>query len=503
MANENPLTTGPAEAYAIPEMRRIKRIHFIGIGGVGMCGIAEVLLNQGYQISGSDLRQSAVTQHLTNMGAQVFLGHLKDNVDGVDVVVVSTAIDENNPEIQYAIEKRIPIVRRAEMLAELMRFRHGIAVAGTHGKTTTTSLVTSILAQAKLDPTYVIGGRLNSSGSNARLGASRYLVAEADESDASFLHLQPMTSIITNIDADHMETYGGDFDKLKQTFIDFLQNLPFYGLAVLCIDDDNVRDILPRVSRHFITYGLSDDADYQAVDIEQTGLFTRFTVKRPQGAKDLTVRMRMPGVHNVLNALAAIVVACDEKVDDESIVNALENFAGVGRRFQVCAEIECTDLEGNDGSVLLVDDYGHHPREVEVTLEAIRKGFPERRLVALFQPHRYSRTRDLYEDFVRVLSEPDVLLLMDVYPAGEKPIAGAEGRALCRSIRQRGALDPVFVERDEDISQVLSKVLKPGDLLLTQGAGDIGSLAITLTQQLPQIVANSRHIKKTLAEGRD
>ena len=437
------------------------------------------------------------------MGAQVFLGHLKDNVDGVDVVVVSTAIDENNPEIQYAIEKRIPIVRRAEMLAELMRFRHGIAVAGTHGKTTTTSLVTSILAQAKLDPTYVIGGRLNSSGSNARLGASRYLVAEADESDASFLHLQPMTSIITNIDADHMETYGGDFDKLKQTFIDFLQNLPFYGLAVLCIDDDNVRDILPRVSRHFITYGLSDDADYQAVDIEQTGLFTRFTVKRPQGAKDLTVRMRMPGVHNVLNALAAIVVACDEKVDDESIVHALENFAGVGRRFQVCAEVECTDLEGNEGSVLLVDDYGHHPREVEVTLEAIRKGFPERRLVALFQPHRYSRTRDLYEDFVRVLSEPDVLLLMDVYPAGEKPIAGAEGRALCRSIRQRGALDPVFVERDEDISQVLSKVLKPGDLLLTQGAGDIGSLAITLTQQLPQIVANSRHIKKTLAEGRD
>jgi UDP-N-acetylmuramate--alanine ligase len=495
MANENSLTSGPAEAYAIPEMRRIKRIHFIGIGGVGMCGIAEVLLNQGYQISGSDLRQSAVTQHLINMGAEVFLGHQGENVDNVDVVVVSTAIDKNNPEIKNAIDKRIPIVRRAEMLAELMRFRHGIAVAGTHGKTTTTSLVTSILAQAKLDPTYVIGGRLNSSGTNARLGASRYLVAEADESDASFLHLQPMTSIVTNIDADHMETYGGDFDKLKQTFVDFLHNLPFYGLAVLCIDDDNVREILPRVSRQFVTYGLSEDADFQAFDIDQQGLFTSFKVKRPNGAEDLVVRMRMPGVHNVLNALAAIVVASDEKVDDASIVHALEHFAGVGRRFQVCAEVECTDAEGHEGSVLLVDDYGHHPREVEVTLEAIRKGFPERRLVALFQPHRYSRTRDLYEDFVRVLSEPDVLLLMDVYPAGEKPIAGAEGRALCRSIRQRGALDPVFIERDEDIAQVLSKVLKPGDLLLTQGAGDVGNLAITLTQQLPNIMANSTAVK--------
>jgi UDP-N-acetylmuramate--alanine ligase len=491
MASENLQILGSGEAYAIPEMRRIKRIHFIGIGGVGMCGIAEVLLNQGYEISGSDLRQSNVTQHLINMGAQVFLGHQSENVDKVDVVVVSTAIDQSNPEIKHAMEKRIPIVRRAEMLAELMRFRHGIAVAGTHGKTTTTSLVTSILAEAKLDPTYVIGGRLNSSGSNARLGASRYLVAEADESDASFLHLQPMTSIITNIDADHMETYGGDFDKLKQTFIDFLHNLPFYGLAVLCIDDDNVREILPQVSRQFVTYGLSEDADFRAFDIVQQGLYTSFKVKRPNDASDLSVRMRMPGVHNVLNALAAIVVAADEKVADEAIVHALENFAGVGRRFQVCAEIECTDAQGRENSILLVDDYGHHPREVEVTLEAIRKGFPERRLVALFQPHRYSRTRDLYEDFVRVLSEPDVLLLMDVYPAGEKPIAVAEGRALCRSIRQRGAIDPIFVERDENVAQVLSKVLKPGDLLLTQGAGDIGSLAITLTQQLAKIVADS------------
>jgi UDP-N-acetylmuramate--alanine ligase len=491
MANEKRQITGPAEVHSIPEMRRIKRIHFIGIGGVGMCGIAEVLLNQGYEISGSDLRQSAATQHLINLGANVFLGHQSENVESVDVVVVSTAIDQNNPEIKTAIEKRIPIVRRAEMLAELMRFRHGIAVAGTHGKTTTTSLVTSILAQAKLDPTYVIGGRLNSSGSNARLGASRYLVAEADESDASFLHLQPMTSIVTNIDADHMETYGGDFDKLKQTFIDFLHNLPFYGLAVLCIDDENVREILPKISRHFITYGLSDDADFRAVDIKQKELYTTFKVKRPNGAADLNVRMRMPGVHNVLNALAAIVVASDENINDKDIVYALENFAGVGRRFQVCAEVECTDTDGHKGSVLLVDDYGHHPREVEVTLEAIRKGFPDRRLVTLFQPHRYSRTRDLYEDFVRVLSEPDVLLLMDVYPAGEKPVAGAEGRSLCRSIRQRGSVDPVFIERDEDIAQVLSKVLKPGDLLLTQGAGDVGNVAITLTQQLPNIMANS------------
>ena len=480
MANDNLQASGPAEAYAIPEMRRIKRIHFIGIGGVGMCGIAEVLLNQGYQISGSDLRQSAVTQHLINMGAEVFLGHQSENVDNVDVVVVSTAIDQNNPEIKNAVEKRIPIVRRAEMLAELMRFRHGIAVAGTHGKTTTTSLVTSILAQAKLDPTYVIGGRLNSSGTNARLGASRYLVAEADESDASFLHLQPMTSIVTNIDADHMETYGGDFDKLKQTFIAFLHNLPFYGLAVLCIDDDNVREILPRISRHFITYGLSDDADYQAVDIQQEGLFTTFTVKRPQGAEDLRVRMRMPGVHNVLNALAAIVVACDEKVDDKSIVDALENFAGVGRRFQVCAEVDCIDVEGNAGSVLLVDDYGHHPREVEVTLEAIRKGFPERRLVTLFQPHRYSRTRDLYEDFVRVLSTVDCLLLLEVYSAGEAVISGADSRALSGSIRSRGQVDPIFVEDNDKIAALLANVMRPGDVVLTQGAGNVGAIAAQL-----------------------
>ncbi len=469
--------------HLIPEMRRIRCIHFVGIGGVGMCGIAEVLLNQGYQITGSDLRQSAVTERLVGMGAKVFIGHDSENVEQADVLVVSTAIDENNPEIKSALERRVPIVRRAEMLAELMRFRHGIAVAGTHGKTTTTSLVTSILAEGNFDPTFVIGGKLNSAGTNARLGASRYLVAEADESDASFLHLQPMVSIVTNIDADHMSTYDGDFEKLKNTFVEFLHNLPFYGLAVVCIDDENVRSILPRISRQFVTYGFSDDADYQAINLTQDGMYTRFTVKRNNGKADLDIRMRMPGKHNVLNALAAIAVADDEGVSDDAMQSALEKFEGVGRRFQVCGEFPLAD-----GDVMLVDDYGHHPRELEVTLEAIRNGFPERRLVMLFQPHRYSRTRDLYEDFVRVLSQADVLLLMDVYPAGEKPIAGADGRALCGSVRQRGAVDPVFIARDESVEQPLKNVLKPGDLLLTQGAGDVGALAQQLVQKLPGLL---------------
>lgn len=469
--------------HLIPEMRRIRCIHFVGIGGVGMCGIAEVLLNQGYQITGSDLRQSAVTERLVDMGAKVFIGHDSENVEHADVLVVSTAIDENNPEIKSALERRVPIVRRAEMLAELMRFRHGIAVAGTHGKTTTTSLVTSILAEGNFDPTFVIGGKLNSAGTNARLGASRYLVAEADESDASFLHLQPMVSIVTNIDADHMSTYDGDFEKLKNTFVEFLHNLPFYGLAVVCIDDENIRSVLPRISRQFVTYGFSDDADYQALNLTQDGMYTRFTVKRKNGKADLDIRMRMPGKHNVLNALAAIAVADDEGVADDAMQSALEKFEGVGRRFQVCGEFPLAD-----GDVMLVDDYGHHPRELEVTLEAIRNGFPERRLVMLFQPHRYSRTRDLYEDFVRVLSQADVLLLMDVYPAGEKPIAGADGRALCGSVRQRGAVDPVFIARNESVEQPLKNVLKPGDLLLTQGAGDVGALAQQLVKKLPDLL---------------
>ncbi|WP_051482529.1 UDP-N-acetylmuramate--L-alanine ligase [Thalassolituus oleivorans] len=464
----------------IPEMRRVRVIHFVGIGGAGMCGIAEVLLNQGYQITGSDLKASSVTERLAQLGAKVMIGHDADNVKSADVLVVSTAIDASNPEVNAALEARIPVVRRAEMLAELMRFRHGIAVAGTHGKTTTTSLVTSILAEADLDPTFVIGGKLNSAGTNARMGQSRYLVAEADESDASFLHLQPMVSIVTNIDADHMSTYGGDFEQLKNTFVEFLHNLPFYGLAVVCVDDENVRSILPRISRQFVTYGFDDGADYRATELCQDGLFTSFVVQRPGDREPLAIRMRMPGRHNVLNALAAIAVADDEGVADNAIVVALEKFAGVGRRFQVCGEFPFAD-----GDVMLVDDYGHHPRELEVTLDAIRKGFPDRRLVMIFQPHRYSRTRDLYEDFVRVLADADVLLLMDVYPAGEKPIAGADGRSLCGSIRQRGPVDPIFIERDESLELPLKRVLKPGDLLLTQGAGDIGGLAITLTDQLP------------------
>lgn len=468
----------------IPEMRRIRVIHFVGIGGAGMCGIAEVLLNQGYQITGSDLKDSTVTQRLTMLGANVFIGHRPENVSEADVLVVSTAIDEKNPEVREALARRVPIVRRAEMLAELMRFRHGIAVAGTHGKTTTTSLVTSVLAEAKLDPTFVIGGKLNSAGTNARLGLSRYLVAEADESDASFLHLQPMVSIVTNIDADHMSTYGGDFEKLKNTFIEFLHNLPFYGLAVVCIDDDNVRSILPEISRQITTYGFSDDADYRATDLQQDGIFTSFNVHRPGKETPLAVRMRMPGKHNVLNALAAIAVAEDEGVDETAIVSALEKFEGVGRRFQINGTVPL-----GDGDVMLVDDYGHHPRELEVTLDAIRKGFPDRRLVMVFQPHRYSRTRDLYEDFVRVLSDADVLLLMEVYPAGEKPIAGADGRSMCGTIRQRGTVDPVFIERDESLKTPLQSMLRPGDLLLTQGAGDIGGIAVNIAENLSDWLA--------------
>lgn len=468
----------------IPEMRRIRVIHFVGIGGAGMCGIAEVLLNQGYQITGSDLKDSTVTQRLTMLGANVFIGHRPENVSEADVLVVSTAIDEENPEVREALARRVPIVRRAEMLAELMRFRHGIAVAGTHGKTTTTSLVTSVLAEAKLDPTFVIGGKLNSAGTNARLGLSRYLVAEADESDASFLHLQPMVSIVTNIDADHMSTYGGDFEKLKNTFIEFLHNLPFYGLAVVCIDDDNVRSILPEISRQITTYGFSDDADYRATDLQQDGIFTSFNVHRPGKETPLAVRMRMPGKHNVLNALAAIAVAEDEGVDETAIVSALEKFEGVGRRFQINGTVPL-----GDGDVMLVDDYGHHPRELEVTLDAIRKGFPDRRMVMVFQPHRYSRTRDLYEDFVRVLSDADVLLLMEVYPAGEKPIAGADGRSMCGTIRQRGTVDPVFIERDESLKTPLQSMLRPGDLLLTQGAGDIGGIAVNIAENLSDWLA--------------
>ncbi|WP_236617049.1 UDP-N-acetylmuramate--L-alanine ligase [Litchfieldella anticariensis] len=460
-------------------MRRIRRIHFVGIGGVGMCGIAEVLMNQGYQVGGSDLKLSSVVEHLRDCGIRVAIGHDASNVADADVVVVSTAVDRDNPEIRWAQEHRVPVVRRAEMLAELMRFRHGIAVAGTHGKTTTTSITATLLAEAGLDPTFVIGGRLTSAGTNARLGEGDYLVAEADESDASFLHLQPMVAIVTNIDADHMATYGGDFERLKGTFIEFLHNLPFYGLAVLCIDDEHVRGLLEQVHRQFVTYGFSEDADYRIVDFTQVAGEVRFTALRPDGMTPLEVRLAMPGKHNALNALAAIAVACDAGIDDDAILRGLAGFAGVGRRFQVHGEFAAPI---GQGEVMLVDDYGHHPREVEMVIKAVRAGWPERRLVMVYQPHRYTRTRDLYEDFVKVLSGVDTLLLLDVYSAGEASIPGAEGRTLAGSIRQRGQVDPLFVESKAELPDLLARVLRPGDILITQGAGDVGGISLRLAQ---------------------
>tara|TARA_R110002050_G_scaffold43967_2_gene104941 strand:- start:2142 stop:3596 length:1455 start_codon:yes stop_codon:yes gene_type:complete len=460
----------------IPEMRRIKRIHFVGIGGAGMGGIAEVLVNEGYQVSGSDIAINSVTERLVSLGAKIIIGHQAQSVEQVDVVVVSTAINQQNPEIIAAKELRIPIVRRAEMLAELMRYRHGVAIAGTHGKTTTTSLIASVYGQAERDPTFVIGGLLNSAGTNARLGTSRYLIAEADESDASFLHLQPMVSVVTNIEADHMDTYGGDFEKLKTTFIDFLHNLPFYGVAVMCIDDEVIREIMPRIGRQVVTYGFSDDADVQAINFSQNGHQSSFTVKR-HNKENLDIVLNLPGEHNVLNALAAIAVASEDDIDDSAIVQALAQFEGIGRRFQHLGEFETPN-----GNVMLVDDYGHHPSEVLATIKAARAGWPDKRLVMAYQPHRYSRTRDLYEDFVDVLSQVDCLLLLDVYAAGEAPIPGADGRALCRSIRLRGQIDPIFIASPDQLAAVLSDVLQHGDLFMTQGAGNIGSLSKELAQ---------------------
>ncbi|HWK52844.1 MAG TPA: UDP-N-acetylmuramate--L-alanine ligase [Hyphomicrobiales bacterium] len=463
---------------SVPEMRRIRNIHFVGIGGAGMSGIAEVLLNQGYVISGSDLADSRTTQRLQSFGATVYRGHAAGNIDVADVVVVSSAIDPQNPEIQAAMERRIPIIRRAEMLAELMRYRHAIVIAGTHGKTTTTSLIASLLAQGNLDPTFVIGGLLTSAGTNAKLGASSYMVAEADESDASFLHLHPMVAVVTNIDDDHMSTYEGDFEKLKRTFITFLHNLPFYGLAVLCIDDPVVREILPEISRPVLTYGFSEDADFRVVSVSQHQRVTRFAVQRPGQEQPLQLTLNMPGLHNVLNATAAVVVATDEKLSDTDIQLGIENFQGVGRRFDVQGELACSH-----GKVMLVDDYGHHPTEVAANIRAIRDGWPDRRLVMIYQPHRYSRTHDLYDDFVDVLSEVDFLLLLDVYSAGEKPIPGADSRNLSRSIRQRSLLDPVLVKKHEELKQILDTVLRDGDILVTQGAGNIGMLSRQLAEE--------------------
>lgn len=461
-----------ASPYQVPEMRRIRQIHFVGIGGAGMCGIAEVLLNQGYRVSGSDLKASPVTERLAALGAEVVIGHRAESVHGRDVVVVSSAVDPANPEVREAHERRVPVVRRAEMLGELMRYRHGIAIAGTHGKTTTTSLVTSIFQAAGADPTFVIGGLLNSTGTNARLGASRYIVAEADESDASFLHLQPMLAVVTNIDRDHLGTYGNDFEALKTTFVEFLHRLPFYGSAVLCSDDPEVRAVLPRVARPMLTYGFCADADFRALDLQDDGRIWRFRVQRPAGHAELDITLAIPGRHNVLNALAAIAVATDEGLPDDAIVRGLADFSGVGRRFQVT-----DDVPVGDAVVTLVDDYGHHPTEVARVVETARSVWPQRRLVMAYQPHRYSRTRDLYDEFVRVLSSLDVLVLLEVYPAGEEPIAGADGKALGQGIRQRGATNPLVVDGPDEALSVLPGVLRDGDVLLVQGAGNVNAIS--------------------------
>ena len=464
-------------------MGRIRRVHFIGIGGVGMSGIAEVLLNLGYQVSGSDLNQNAATQRLAERGATILSGHSASHVDGVDVVVTSTAVADSNAEVQQARKEAIPVIPRAEMLAELMRFRFGIAVAGTHGKTTTTSLTASLLARGGLDPTFVIGGRLNSAGANAQLGSGAYLVAEADESDASFLYLQPMIAIVTNIDQDHMATYGDDVAQLKSAFIEFLHHIPFYGMAILCLDDPGVNEILPEISKPVVTYGTTTEADVRAIDIQQDGLLTHFTVER-QGHAPLNITLNMPGRHNLLNALAAIAVATELEVDDHAIQQSLAEFSGIGRRFQRYAPIPW-----QGGSVQFVDDYGHHPREITATLEAARQAWPTRRIVLLFQPHRYSRTRDLFEDFVEVLSTIDQLLLLEVYSAGEKPIPGADGRALSRAIRLRGKVDPIFVTDSDRLADILAGIIKPDDVVLMMGAGSVGKIAAALPDAVRTIGA--------------
>jgi UDP-N-acetylmuramate--alanine ligase len=462
-------------------MRRINRIHFVGIGGSGMGGIAEVLINLGYDVQGSDLRKNAVTDRLASLGATIFVGHSAAHVENCDVIVVSSAVARSNPEVVAAQAARRPVVSRAEMLAELMRFRIGVAVAGTHGKTTTTSLVASILAEGGEDPTFVIGGRLKSAGTNARLGAGRYLVAEADESDASFLHLQPMISIVTNIDNDHLGTHEGDFGRLKQSFIDFLHNLPFYGLAVLCLDDAEVRGILPKVSRPIVTYGQHEDADVRAISIRRDGTRTHYDVLRRGRDQPLSVVLAVPGLHNVLNSLAAIAVASELGVRDEAIVTALGNFQGIDRRLQVLGE-----FTRGGGVVTLVDDYGHHPTEIEATIEALRQGWPDRRLVLVFQPHRYTRTRDLLDDFARVLSAADVLMVLEVYAAGEEPIGGADGRAICRAVRTRGRVEPIFVESVDNLGEALAACLRGGDLLVTMGAGSIGAAAPLLPSRIAE-----------------
>ena len=460
---------------------KVKRIHFVGIGGSGMSGIAEVLLNLGYQVTGSDLGENAATRRLAVLGATVHAGHAAEHVAEADVVVVSTAVGNNNPEVLAARAKRIPVVPRALMLAELMRLKSGIAIAGTHGKTTTTSLVASVLAEAGLDPTFVIGGRLTSAASNARLGAGEFIVVEADESDASFLHLQPVIAVVTNIDADHMETYQHDFARLKQAFVDFLQNLPFYGAAVLCTDDKHVREILPFVSKPILSYGFGADAMVRAENVSHSGGKMRFQALREGKSKVLDVTLNLPGRHNVQNALAAIAVATELGLEDAAIVRALAEFRGVARRFQ---SYDAIPAKGG-GSFTLIDDYGHHPAEMQATLDAARGAFPGRRIVLAFQPHRYTRTRDLFEDFVKVLSGADALLLAEVYPAGEPPIVAADGRTLARAVRVAGRVEPVFVENIADMPAAIRAAAQDGDVVVTMGAGSIGGVPAALAPTLP------------------
>lgn len=485
----------------VPEMRRIKRIHFVGIGGAGMCGIAEVLLNQGYAISGSDIADSEVTRRLRSLGATVQIGHDQANIASADVVVTSSAVRGDNPELIAAQRARVPIVRRAEMLGELMRYRYGIAVAGTHGKTTTTSLIASILGQAGLDPTFVIGGLLKSAASNARLGASQYLVAEADESDASFLHLQPMVAVLTNVDQDHLGYYEGSFDKLKLAFVQFVHNLPFYGLLVACMDDPIVKSLLPQIKRSVVTYGFDSEADVRACRFSQSEGLCRFNVVR-KGSRDIEIVLNLPGRHNVLNALAAIAIATDEGVDDQDIIDGLASFEGVGRRFEIhghfsvdSGSLDSGSLDSrsvdngslDDGEFLLVDDYGHHPVEVRATIDAVRAGWPASRLVMVYQPHRYSRTLDLFDQFVDVLSTVDHLILLDVYAAGEAPIAGASGEELYKAMQRRG-VSVDYVANVADVPPYLNKIVREGDVVLTQGAGETGKLA----RQLNELWASRR-----------
>ncbi|MBA3562554.1 MAG: UDP-N-acetylmuramate--L-alanine ligase [Gammaproteobacteria bacterium] len=468
-------------------MRRIHCIHFVGIGGAGMSGIAEVLLNLGYAVQGSDLHASTVTQRLATLGARILIGHYPEHISNADVVVVSSAVTSDNVEVAAANERRVPVVQRAEMLAELMRFRYSIAVAGTHGKTTTTSLIASVLAEGGQDPTFVIGGRLKSAGSSARLGAGRYLVAEADESDASFMHYQPMLAVVTNIDADHLGAYDGSLGTLERSFVDFLHNLPFYGLAVLCSDDPGVSAILPDVARSIVTYGFGDSADVRAINLAHRGMSTSFDVLRPGREAALQVTLNLPGAHNVLNALAAIAIAQELEIDEAAVQRALARFDGIDRRCQVLGEVATAA-----GDVLFIDDYGHHPTEIAATLEGLRASWPGRRLVLVFQPHRYSRTRDLLDDFARVLSSVDALVLTEVYAAGELPIAGADGRAIARAVRTRGRVEPVFVEDIDHLPVALATILRAGDLVITMGAGSIGALAAELPAALSRFKSNSR-----------